>query len=454
MNGGTMRRLTPEVVASVAGGTVRGPVPAGELVSVTTDSRTIEPGCLFAAIPGARVDGHDFIPQAAEKGAACVLCQHFALADICQIQAPDTQAALRELAAYYRAQFDIPFIGVTGSVGKTTAKEMIAAVLSQRFHTLKTEKNFNNELGVPLTLFRLREGHEAAVVEMGISGFGEMRRLAEMVQPDIGVYTLIGDAHLEFLGDRPGVLRAKGEMVEGMGPDGVIIANGDDELLREHDFGHRTVLFGLGENCAVRAVDIEAHGTEGMRCAILAGDRRIPVTIPAFGEHMVYAALMGAAVGVELGLTDAEIADGVAAYETVGSRGRVRKAGNITILDDCYNANPTSTRSAIESLVRLPGRHVAILGDMRELGPAGPALHREIGAFAAQMCDAVAACGPEARDIAAGAGEDAPWFATAEELIAALDRLVRPGDAVLVKASRAMGFEKIVNALTETEAAR
>ena len=444
-----MKNFTPAVVAAVTGGEVRGSLPAGELTSVTTDSRTIQAGCLFAAIPGARVDGHDFISQAAEKGAACVLCERFADANVCQIRVADTQAALRALAAWYRGQFHIPVIGVTGSVGKTTAKEMIAAVLSARFDTLRTEKNFNNELGVPLTLFRLRERHEAAVVEMGISGFGEMRRLTQMVRPDMGVFTLIGDAHLEFLGDRPGVLRAKGEMAEGMGPDGVIIANGDDALLREHDFGHRKVLFGLGGNCAVRAVDVEPAGESGMGCAILAGQRRIPVTIPAFGDHMVYAALMGAAVGLELGLTDEEIAAGIAAYETVGSRGRVVHAGELVILDDCYNANPTSTRSAIESLTRLTGRHVAILGDMRELGPTGPSLHRAVGAFAAEKCDAVVACGLEAKEIAVGAGPDTPWFATAEELIASLDALVRPGDAVLVKASRAMGFEKIVNALTE-----
>ena len=446
-----MKDLTPDVILRLTGGQIRGSVPEGEIAAVTTDSRTVEPGCLFAAIPGARVDGHDFIRQAAEKGAVCVLCQRFADADICQIKVPDTLAALRTVAAWYRGRFAIPVVGVTGSVGKTTAKEMIAAVLAQKFDTLKTEKNYNNELGVPLTLFRLRERHQAAVVEMGISGFGEMRRLTGMVRPDIGVYTLIGDAHLEFLGDRPGVLRAKGEMVEGMGPEAAVIANGDDELLREHDFGRRTVLFGQGGNCHVRAADIEANGTEGMRCTILAGKRRIPVTIPAFGDHMIYAALMGAAVGLELGLTDAEIADGIAAYETVGSRGRVRRAGDVTILDDCYNANPTSTRSAIESLTRLPGRHVAILGDMRELGPTGPALHREIGRFAAERCDAVIACGPEAKQIASGAGTDALWFPAPEELIPALDTLVAAGDAVLVKASRAMGFEKIVNALTELE---
>lgn len=442
-----MKDLTPETVCRVTGGKANRPLPAGELTSITTDSRKIEPGSLFAAIPGTRVDGHDFIPQAAEKGAACVLCSRFVDADVPQIGVSDTQAALRAVAAFYRSRFSIPFIGVTGSVGKTTAKEMIAAVLSQRFDTLKTEKNFNNELGVPLTLFQLREKHKVAVVEMGISGFGEMRRLTEMVRPDIGVFTVIGDAHLEFLGDRPGVLRAKGEMVEGIPENGVVIANGDDALLREHDFGRRTVLFGMGENCAVRAVDVAADGTGGMKCVITAGERRIEASIPAFGNHMIYAALIGAAVGMELGMRDRQIAAGIAAYETMGSRGRIVDTGWLTVIDDCYNANPTSVKSALESLVALPGRHVAILGDMRELGERSGELHRQVGEYAAKLGAHVVACGPEAEPVSAGAGGDSVWYADLQALLRALPEHVRKGDAVLVKASRAMGFEAVVEAL-------
>ena len=187
-----MRHLTPGILSEVTGGEVRGELPASEITAITTDSRTVVPGCLFAAIPGQKVDGHDYISAAAEKGASCVLCSRFVDTDIPQIRVEDTLAALRQIAAFYRCQFDIPFVGITGSVGKTTAKEMIGSVLSARFNTLRTEKNFNNELGVPLTLFCLREEHEAAVVEMGISDFGEMTRLAEMVHPDIAVFTLIG----------------------------------------------------------------------------------------------------------------------------------------------------------------------------------------------------------------------------------------------------------------------
>jgi UDP-N-acetylmuramoyl-tripeptide--D-alanyl-D-alanine ligase len=438
-----MQHLTPAILRDITDGEFIGQLPDREITAVTTDSRAIELGCLFAAIPGARADGHDFIVQAADKGAACVLCNRFVGADIAQIRVPDTQAALRQIAAFYRSQFDFPFIGVTGSVGKTTAKEMIWSVLSARFDTLKTEKNFNNELGVPLTLFRLRSHHQAAVVEMGISHFGEMTRLADMVHPQIGVFTLIGDAHLEFLGDRQGVLRAKTEMLQGMPENGVVIANGDDALLQGHDFGRRTVLFGLQENCQVRAIDVQNLGIEGISCTILAGERTIPVRIPSLGQHMVYAALMGAAVGLELGLSDDEIQKGIASYAPVGSRGRVIQAASCTVLDDCYNANPTSVKNALDNLAALPGRHVAILGDMLELGENSPALHRQAGAYAAQTGAELISCGPLSQVMGG------TWFETVPELLEALPSLIRPQDTVLVKASHAMGFEKVVAALEQ-----
>ena len=440
-----MLHLTPGVVRDITGGDCASNLPSVELTAVTTDSRAVVPGCLFAAIPGARVDGHDFIAAAAQKGASCVLCNRLVEADVPQIIVPDTQLALRHIAAFYRSQFDFPFVGITGSVGKTTAKEMIASVLSARFRTLKTEKNFNNELGVPLTLFRLREEHQAAVVEMGISGFGEMTRLTDMVHPNIAVFTLIGDSHLEFLGDRAGVLRAKAEILSGMTADGVVIVNGDDDLLRSYDFGCRTVRFGLGAENDVRAVEERPMGLEGMGCVIAAKGRRIPVTIPAFGRHMVYAALMGAAVGIELGLNDEEIIEGIASYETVGSRGRVIETGGFTILDDCYNANPTSCRAALDSLAMIPGRKIAVLGDMLELGESGPALHREVGEYARALGIEVLACGPLSKETAAGAC--GCWYDGPEELIQSLPALVEKGDSILVKASHGMHLERVVEAL-------
>lgn len=441
-----MKELTSEIAARLTDAKCIGTLPDGELTAITTDSRNVIPGAMFGAIAGERVDGHDYLTAAMEKGAVCALVEHAVDCALPQLVVSSTETALQTLAAYYRSRFDIPVVGVTGSVGKTTAKEMIASVLSQRFDTLKTEKNFNNELGVPFTLFRLTPEHEAAVVEMGISGFGEMTRLTNMVKPDIAVFTLIGDAHLEFLHDRAGVLRAKGEIVSAMPDNGLVIANGDDVLLSKHDFGRETLLFGFGENCALRAANVQSDGG-CTRCDILWQGRAIPVCIPAYGRHMVYAALMGAAVGLHLGLSDEQIAAGIEGYETVGHRGRVLKTARFTVIDDCYNSNPTSAASAVRSMLDLGGRPVAILGDMLELGENSAALHRELGAFAAESGAKVIACGPLARAIAEGAGESGCWFETTAELIAALPELVSAGDVILVKASRRMKFEDITEQL-------
>lgn len=441
-----MKNLTAETAAALTGAECIGTLPVGELTAITTDSRNVIAGAMFGAIAGERVDGHDYLASAMEKGAVCALVEHAVDHPLPQLVVPSTETALQKLAGYYRSQFDIPVIGVTGSVGKTTAKEMIASVLSQRFNTLKTEKNFNNELGVPFTLFRLAPEHEAAVVEMGISGFGEMTRLTNMVKPDIAVFTLIGDAHLEFLKSREGVLKAKGEIIAGIPQDGLVVANGDDALLRAHDFGRETLLFGFGENCALRAANVQSDG-DATRCDLLWQGRSIPVRIPAYGRHMVYAALMGAAVGLHLGLSDEQIIAGIEGYETVGHRGRVLKTDRFTIIDDCYNSNPTSAASAVRSMLDLTGRPVAILGDMLELGENSEALHRELGAFAAENGVQVIACGELAKTVAEGAGETAHWFADTAALREALPELVADGDVILVKASRRMKFEDITECL-------
>ena len=283
-------------IAAITGGVLSGD-GAALVTGVVIDSRAVTPGALFAAIPGERVDGHDYIGKAFDLGAACCLAQRVPAGEtrpvIC---VPDTAAALETLARAYRARFSIPVLGVTGSVGKTTAKEMVASVLSQRWNTLKTEKNFNNQLGVPLTLFRLEPEHEAAVVEMGVSHFGDMAPLAAMVQPTAMLFTIIGHAHLEFLRDRRGVLQEKTSVLDTMPDDAVAFCNGDDDLLRAMTCRQRKVTFGLSAGCDVRAVDVRDLGDEGSTCTIIAGTRRIPVRISAYGQHMVYAALEGAAV--------------------------------------------------------------------------------------------------------------------------------------------------------------
>ena len=437
-------------IAAITGGVLSGD-GAALVTGAVIDSRAVTPGALFAAIPGERVDGHDYIGKAFDLGASCCLVQRVPAGEtrpvIC---VPDTAAALETLARAYRGRFAIPVLGVTGSVGKTTAKEMVASVLARRWNTLKTEKNFNNQLGVPLTLFRLEPEHQAAVVEMGVSHFGAM------VQPTAMLFTIIGHAHLEFLRDRRGVLQEKTSVLDTMPDDAVAFCNGDDDLLRAMTCRQRKVTFGLSDGCDVRAVDVCDLGDNGSTCTIVAGARRIPVRIRAYGQHMVYAALEGAAVGIEYGLTDDEIIRGIAAYQPVGSRANVVRTARYTVIDDCYNANPDSTAAALRSMATLPaGRRVAILGNMGELGPDAAALHRETGVCAAKAgVSLVITCGALAREIAAGAAEADPdvqtaSFAALDELLAALPELVQPGDCVLVKASHSMAFERIVQALTQ-----
>ena len=416
-----------------------------ELGSVVIDSRCVQTGDLFVAYKGERVDGHDYISTALDKGAACCLAERVPDGEKrAVIVVPDVQEALEKICAEYRASLDIPVIGITGSVGKTSAKEMISAVLSQRWSVLKTDKNLNNPIGVPMTLSRITPENDVAVVEMGISGFGEMSRLAAMARPTMAVYTVIGHAHLEFLHDLDGVMRAKGEMLDYMEDDAPVIVNGDDEKLRALNCCQKKTTFGLGEDCDVRAENIRCVSAAHTECDIVYGERRVHAVIPAFGQHMVYAALEGAAVGFLLGLTDDEIAAGIAAYETVGRRAAVSDTGFVTLIDDCYNANPDSMKSGIDSLLRLNGRHVCILGDMLELGEHEREMHYETGRYAAENGVELVLCsGRLAEDIAKGAGARGVHFDTREELISALPAYIRRGDAVLVKASNSMRFGEI-----------
>ena len=415
------------------------------LGSVIIDSRRVQPGDLFVAYRGERLDGHDYIAAALDRGAACCLAERVPEGEKrAVIVVSDVQAALEAICAEYRAELDIPVIGITGSVGKTSAKEMISAVLQRKMSVLKTEGNLNNQIGVPMTLSRIEAENEAAVVEMGISGFGEMSRLAAMARPTMAVYTVIGHAHLEFLHDLDGVMRAKGEMLDYMPEGAPIIVNGDDERLRALECKQKKILFGLSPDCDVHAENIKSVSAAATDCDIVYGSRRVHVRIPAFGEHMVYAALEGAAVGFLMGLSDEEIAEGIAAYETVGRRAAVSDTGYLTLIDDCYNANPDSMKSGVDSLLRLPGRHVCILGDMLELGEDEREMHRSVGEYAAkQGVELVLCCGKLAESIALGAGERGRWFGSRAELIAALSDIIKKGDAVLVKASHSMSFEEI-----------
>ena len=423
-----MRGISVKQAAAIVGGKLSGKGDIErELRGLVIDSRLVEPDFAFAAIPGERVDGHDYVAKAFELGAACCIVERdIPDAQGCLIVVDSTAKAMARLAEGYRKTLGIPVVGITGSVGKTTAKEMISSVLSQRFNVLKTDKNFNNELGVPLTIFRIEPEHEAAVIEMGISDFGEMSRLAQMVRPTDAVYTLIGNAHLDRLGDRSGVFKAKTEMLDFMSDNGTVFLNAD-----------------------VRAENIKTESAAKQTCDIISGQRRMHVSIPAYGRHMVYAALEGAAVGIKFGLTDDEIIRGIAAYKTVGRRANVIDTGYITIIDDCYNANPDSVKCAIDSMAEGGGRKVCILGDMLEMGTERAARHADIGRYAAQKGVELLLCvGEMSKNTCRAAdGIAALHFDNNAQLISQLSQLINKGDTVLVKASHSMKLEEISEAL-------
>ena len=426
------------------------------VTGVTIDSRKVEAGCLFVAIKGERVDGHTFIPAVMEKGALCALSeQPLENADYPYILVKSCKQALKDLAEHYRKALDIKVVGITGSVGKTSTKEMIASVLSQKYNVLKTAGNFNNEIGLPLTIFNIRDCHEVAVLEMGISNFGEMHRLTKMARPDICVITNIGLCHLENLGDRDGILKAKTEMFDYMQPDAKIILNGDDDKLItvKEVKGITPKYFGLSSNCDANADNIQSLSLKGASCEISLGDKSFSATIKIPGHHMVYNALAGALVGQELGLTPDEIKAGIEALVPVSGRNNLIETDSLMIIDDCYNANPVSTKASLDVLALADSRKVAILGDMFELGENEKELHFGVGEHAAQNnIDLVVCVGALSLNTARGAesnGANVLHFKTKADFLLEAKNILQKGDAVLVKASNGMAFSEIVENLKQ-----
>ncbi len=399
-----MRRLTVSELLTATGGTLLAGGESAAVTSVSTDSRKAGEGALFIPLTGERFDGHDYIDKALALGAAGCLCARTPAAflpDKFYIAVPDTRLALKALASWYRGQFDIPFVQITGSVGKTTTKEMIASVVSQRYRTLKTAENFNNDIGTPLTLLGLDDTYEAAVIETGMDHFGEIRYLGEMVRPHIAVITNIGDAHIEFFGSREGILKAKSEIFENLDADGVAILNGDDALLDTVALPQRIVRCGESAHTDVRVSALRDRGIDGIACTVTTERAEYQLNIPAPGRHMIYAASLAVAVGEELGLSVPEIERGVALYEPAGSRMRVhRLSGDRRLLDDCYNANPQSMSAALRVLAASEGKKIAVLGDMKELGELTESAHRAMGELCAVQGVALHALGEDRRGIA------------------------------------------------------
>lgn len=455
-----MKNMTPCRIAEVCGGIYHGTKETGirEIESITTDSRQAAEGCLFVAVKGERVDGHDFIPSVFEKGAACVVCEREPEnVSGAWIQVESSLQAIKDMAEFYRKQLDIQVVGITGSVGKTSTKEVIASVLSEKYRVLKTLGNFNNELGLPLTVFRLREEHQIAVLEMGISDFGEMHRLSKIARPDVCVITNIGQCHLEYLKDRDGVLRAKSEIFDFMQPEGRIVLNGDDDKLSavQEVKGVNPLFFGVESGREIYADEIEPRGLKGIRCRIHAGEESFGVQIPIPGFHMVLNALAATAVGISMGLTTEQVKSGIEKLQSLGGRFHMIEKGDMLIIDDCYNANPVSMKASLDVLKDAERRTVAVLGDMFELGENEASLHREVGVYAGEKGINLLICTGELSShmaeaaIRAGGCETVVHVPNLERLMEVLPRLVQGDDTILVKASHGMHFEKVVELLSE-----
>ena len=455
------------------------------VTGVVLDSRKVTMDGVFVATVGERVDGHKFIPEVFAKGASLVIASK-APEEICAEHALTTEgwksyvvvedpfAALKELAEYYRSKLTIPIVGITGSVGKTSTKEFIAGVLSEKYKVLKTEGNFNNEVGVPLTLLRIRKEHEAAVVEMGISEFGEMHRLSKMVRPNICVITNIGQCHLENLKTRDGILQAKTEIFDFMDRDGEVCLNGDDDKLcnikevqgrKVHFFG--MVPVGAGENPAeVYASDVESKGLWGsdavlhMKSGEGGGEGCFKVQVPLPGRHMVLNAAAAACVARLLGLNKEQITEGISKVSAVSGRTNLIRLHEYTLIDDCYNASPASMKAAIDLLGMADTTKVAILGDMFELGANSDAMHAEIGAYAVTSgVDRLICVGENAKHMyetalkQAGEKQTVLYFTSRGELLTALKEqkceLIPQDATILLKASHGMQFAEVLEKLKE-----
>ena len=465
-----MKSISLKEIAEATNGRVIGTPGTEErkINSVSIDSRKCGEGTLFVPLKGNNVDGHQFIDSAMEAGALVISEQELNFKCNPYVRVESTYQAIKDLAAYYLAQIreNMKVIGIIGSVGKTSTKEMVTSVLSQQFKVKKTEGNFNNELGVPLSIFRLNGDEDVAVIEMGISEFGEMRRLGNIVHPDIVVMTNIGSCHLETLQNREGVLQAKSEVFDTMGDDGIVVLNGNDDMLStivdikgKKPYFYRVKLdeevFGLDRR-ETAAHSITDRGMDGVTASfMLSNSKSFTADIPLPGTHNIYNALAAATVGDLLGMFTDDIKNGIESIQAVSGRNNMITTGRLTIIDDCYNANPMSMRAALNVLEKSEGRRVAILGDMGELGAEERKEHSELGLYAAfRDIDLFLVVGKLMNEfkgsfLAATEDKECIHYTNADALLSELGSRIHTKDTVLVKASHFMGFARIVDALKE-----
>ena len=447
-----MGKLTLGQAAQWCGGRVDPKYADVEFFGANHDTRKLQPGELFIVLQGAR-DGHDFIPQAMEKGAAAVLCSR-KVGDYPAIIVDDPRTALGDIARQERKRLGMKVVGITGSVGKSTTKEMVASVLEGTFRTGKTPVNHNNDIGMPMAILAMPEDTQVAVLEMGMNHFREMAYLSSIAQPDIAVIVNIGTMHIEHLGSIEGIRKAKLEILEGMGPDGQLVLNGDDPMLRNLNMKPEQKITYFGSNdseSAVHADDVREE--DGMLCfRANSSGHSVPVAMMLEGLHFVPDALAAVTVGLMLGVPDIRIQERLHMFRNMSGRQQIYQQGGFTIINDAYNAGPESMAAALTVLGKREGRHIAVLGDMLELGDCAWAEHYRIGRIAAENAELIFAYGPNAYRVLAGAftggmsEQKARAFDTREEMAAALKRAAKPGDVLLFKGSRGMRMELVLEA--------
>ena len=451
-----MAKLTLRQAALWCGGTVEEKYADVEFFGANNDTRVLKPGQLFIVLQGAR-DGHDFIPNAMEKGAAAVLCSR-KVGDYPAIYVDDPRIALGDIAREALKRLGAKVVAVTGSVGKSTTKDMIAADLSTTFKVAKTPANHNNDIGMPMAILSMPEDTEVAVLEMGMNHFREIDYLSNIGHPDVAVIINIGTAHIEYLGTQMGIRKAKMEITEGMSDNGMLLLNGDDVLLRNLDYAprQRITYFGCSDGCSVQAFDVNQDG-EYLSFRAKAGRLTIPVRMHLEGEHYVGDALAAVAVGLKLAVSSRNIGQALESFRNISGRQEIYKAGEYTIINDCYNAGPESMAAALKVLGNRPGRHIAVIGDMLELGDCAQAEHYKVGRIAAEKADLVFAFGPNANRVIDGTvtggmpRNKGRAYADRQELTQALKQAAKPGDVILFKGSHGMHLELILEDFLKKE---
>lgn len=455
-----MANFTLEAILAAVGGTIVQSSPAQEFNNIQIDSRKVQSGDLFIALTGERFDGHDFLSQVALRGAAAaVVMKEVAIpSELGLIRVADTLEALGAIARLQRRKFNIPVIAITGSNGKTTTKDLIAAVLEQQLMITKTEANFNNEIGLPLTLLKITQASQAVVVEMGMRGLGQIRSLAAFAEPELAVITNVGLTHLELLGSQENIGRAKAELVEALPQNGVAILNGDDPIVRQMTALNkgRSVLFGIDQIGLDYRADEIRMSSSGSTFKVYYKGGFLEVQLPLPGKHNILNALAAIAVGRELGIEPERIKKGLAQPELTGKRLHIIERNEYVIIDDTYNASPTSVKASLEVLINTIGkRKIAVLADMLELGPTAVPIHQEIGKYASTIgVDYLFGFGDLGREYVAGYQSamqgTAQHFSTKTALIAQLRSMLHPNDVILIKGSRGMKMEEVVAAISET----